>query len=238
MELINQAAQRLLRSNLSDAAAPGQSLSVPTLERKLSRKGSFTLFGNDENTDENTSNSVSNSRGVTSLAQGIREQKRDADFQTAFRLPQSEHVLEECEAMLYFPNEEAGEHVGRVYISDNYLAFKTVGVRPGMEASFTLPHFTVRKVERVPGKDNYAFAVSIVTWHQMRLTINLDADRGQVDGFCATLRDQLRVHIKHMKNLKPFLLTCYSEALLMNKTEEFKLCGLGVEHGFPGDAKK
>jgi hypothetical protein len=140
--------------------------------------------------------------------------------------------------MLSCPNDEAGEHQGKIYVSDNYLAFRSIGAKPGLEALFTLPHFTVRKVERVPGKSRYAFAVSVVTWHQMRLTINLEADRKQVDNFCNALRDQLRVHIKHMKNLKPFLLTCYSEALLMNKAIEFTYGGLGIEHGFPGDAKK
>lgn len=235
MELVNQAAQRLLMQNAAAQAASSASgtLTTPTSEGRLRRKGSFvTLFQTEDNEDG------SGVTRKTSLKQGIKEQKRDQEFQTAFRLPASEHVLEECTAMLSFPNEEAGEHTGKIYVSDNYLAFRTIDAKPGMEAVFTLPHFTVRKVERVPGKSRYAFAVSVVTWHQMKLTINLEADRKQVDNFCNALRDQLRVHIKHMKNLKPFLLTCYSEALLMNKTGDFSIGGLGMKHGFPGDAKK
>jgi hypothetical protein len=55
------------------------------------------------------------------------------------------------------------------------------------------------------------------------------------------LKHNLKNQIKHMKDLKQFLATCESEALLSDdetKAEETVPGGLGLVFEFPGDPKK
>ena len=82
----------------------------------------------------------------------------------------------------------------------------------------------------------------------MQLVFQLNALRPSCEGFCNALRDLLRAHLGDMKQLRPFLDTCYSESLLRLGDEDAKgkhredavpyEMGLGETFGFPGDPKK
>lgn len=91
--------------------------------------------------------------------------------------------------------------------------------------------------------------------------MQLTSLRPTADLFCSLLRDALKVELQkgHMKAVKGFVKTCYSEVLVANataldnadekagdaaKTEEspatesMYLGGLGLKFKFPGDPKK
>ncbi|RKP14033.1 rab-GTPase-TBC domain-containing protein, partial [Piptocephalis cylindrospora] len=190
------------------------------------------------------------SRPTVTLKQSIEAEKRNAEFQTAFRLPHTERVIDTCEAVLTLSADD-GVYRGRLYVADTYLAFRSTV--PRAEALFTLPHYTVRRVERVVGR-HAGFAIAVTTWHHLRLVLTLEADRRAVDTLCSVFRDRLKGHVRKMRTLKTFLPTCYSEALVLQAElaeedgEKASMSspavewkgpgGLGLAHGFPGDARK
>ncbi|KAI9229675.1 MAG: rab-GTPase-TBC domain-containing protein, partial [Piptocephalis tieghemiana] len=174
-------------------------------------------------------------RPTVTLKQSIEAEKRNAEFQTAFRLPPTERVIDTCEAVLTLSADD-GVYRGRLYVADTYLAFRSTV--PRAEALFTLPHYTVRRVERVVGR-HAGFAIAVTTWHHLRIVLTLEADRRSVDTLCSVFRDRLKTHVRKMRTLKSFLPTWLSSASMSGPTVEWNgPGGLGISHGFPGDAKK
>ncbi|CAG8843904.1 20003_t:CDS:1, partial [Racocetra persica] len=126
-------------------------------------------------------------------------------------------------------------YVGKLQISEGYLTFES---NEKKQCSLVLPLYTVQRVERLFSK-THAFALSIGTWHKMKLLFQINIPKTSIDKFCVILRDNLKDQVHLMKSLKSFLSTCYSETLTDSKKEpkEYSFGGLGLTFGFPGDAK-
>lgn len=140
---------------------------------------------------------------------------------------------------------------GRLTLTNSFLCFASQGDR-GRGCRLALPLMTVRRVERLNTRDS-VFALSITLWHGLQLVFQLNALRPSCEGFCSAMRDRLRAHLGEMKQLQPFLDSCYSEFLLKETQEGDKdkhaessdapsetsyLMGLGSSFGFPGDPRK
>jgi hypothetical protein len=80
--------------------------------------------------------------------------------------------------------------------------------------------------------------LAVTNWHRMQSTLTLEGNLDASDNFCCSLRDQLKLRGQKGKEIKPFFHTCFSEYLLMENTDEMKIGGLGVTHGFPTDGKR
>ncbi|KAF9976068.1 hypothetical protein BGZ73_009166 [Actinomortierella ambigua] len=169
------------------------------------------------------------------LRLGLEEMKRDAQFQQRFNLPASEHLLEETSAA-FVPSTDKGDvYHGRLFLSESFLCFICAETQPCL---FALPLFTIRRVERMNSR-SAVFALNIMTWHQMRLIYRINGPRTQCEKFCNTLKTNLKLQVRAMRSLKPFLSTCFSEALLADRPDvEEKDSGLGWLFEFPGDPKK
>lgn len=122
---------------------------------------------------------------------------------------------------------------------------------------FTIPLSTIRRVERLNARAGI-YALSLLTWHGMKLVVQLTSLRPTADLFCAVLREALKVELQkgQMKQVKTFVKTCYSEVLVSesstaadNEREDGSLvdrdsqsiqylAGLGLRFRFPGDPKK
>ncbi|KAG0088946.1 hypothetical protein BGZ92_005532 [Podila epicladia] len=168
------------------------------------------------------------------LRLGLEEQKRDSQFQQRFSLPASEHLMEESSAVLVH-GENSEMYHGRLYMSESFLCFICTDAAPCMLA---LPLYTIRRVERMNSR-TAMYALNILTWHQMRVVLRLNGPRTQCEKFCATLKTNLKLQVRAMRSLKPFLATCFSEALLADRPDVAeKDSGLGWIFEFPGDPKK
>ncbi|ORX57984.1 TBC-domain-containing protein [Hesseltinella vesiculosa] len=127
---------------------------------------------------------------------------------------------------------------GKLYLSEVYLTFAST--ERNVHYQTVLPLYTIRRVERLNDKD-HPFGIKIINWHQAVITLDLNVNKSQYESFSASLIDQLRNQIKHMKMMKRFLATCPSEALVADKDAEAMdqlPGGLGLEFGFPGDPRK
>ncbi|KAG0032732.1 hypothetical protein BGZ82_006433 [Podila clonocystis] len=168
------------------------------------------------------------------LRLGLEEQKRDSQFQQKFSLPASEHLMEESSAVLVH-GEKSEMYHGRLYMSESFLCFICTEAAPCMLA---LPLYTIRRVERMNSR-TAMYALNILTWHQMRVVFRLNGPRTQCEKFCTTLKTNLKLQVRAMRSLKPFLATCFSEALLADRPDVAeKDSGLGWIFEFPGDPKK
>ncbi|KAF9299381.1 hypothetical protein BGZ74_008933 [Mortierella antarctica] len=168
------------------------------------------------------------------LRLGLEEQKRDSQFQQRFSLPASEHLMEESSAVLVH-GEKSEMYHGRLYMSESFLCFICTEAEPCMLA---LPLYTIRRVERMNSR-TAMYALNILTWHQMRVVLRLNGPRTQCEKFCTTLKTNLKLQVRAMRSLKPFLATCFSEALLADRPDvSEKDSGLGWIFEFPGDPKK
>ncbi|KAF9910025.1 TBC1 domain member 9, partial [Lobosporangium transversale] len=168
------------------------------------------------------------------LRLGLEEQKRDKDFQLRFNLPTSEHLMEESSATMV-QGEKNDMYHGRLYMSGSFLCFICVEAKPCVLA---LPLFTIRRVERM-NSSSASYALNILTWHQMRIIFRLNGPRTQCEKFCGTLKTNLKLQVRAMRALKPFLATCFSEALLADRPDIAENdSGLGWVFEFPGDPKK
>ncbi|KAG0014187.1 hypothetical protein BGZ81_000600 [Podila clonocystis] len=168
------------------------------------------------------------------LRLGLEEQKRDNQFQQRFSLPASEHLMEESSAVLVH-GEKSEMYHGRLYMSESFLCFICTEAAPCMLA---LPLYTIRRVERMNSR-TAMYALNILTWHQMRVVFRLNGPRTQCEKFCTTLKTNLKLQVRAMRSLKPFLATCFSEALLADRPDVAeKDSGLGWIFEFPGDPKK
>ncbi|RIA94547.1 rab-GTPase-TBC domain-containing protein [Glomus cerebriforme] len=123
---------------------------------------------------------------------------------------------------------------GKLQLSEGYLTFVADDAK---SCSFILPLYTVRRVERINSR-THNFALSILNWHQMKLTLQINGHKTVCEKFCNTIRDNLKNQVRHMKNLRSFLSTCFSEALLVDPKKDISIGGLGLIFGFPGDIKK
>ncbi|CAO3684807.1 unnamed protein product [Umbelopsis ramanniana] len=189
---------------------------------------------------------------VQPLKMNLAMQKQNELFRIHFRLPASENLNYEVPAT-YLPEKkeeeekpvgngnqppDATDFTGRLSLSEAYLTFQCLEKQKTLE--FVLPLYTVRRVERLNGKSQI-YSLKMVTWHQSVHVFNLSGQKVQCEQFCEVLKHNLKNQIKHMKDLKQFLATCESEALLSDdeaKAEETVPGGLGLVFDFPGDPKK
>ncbi|CAO3571311.1 unnamed protein product [Mortierella alpina] len=168
------------------------------------------------------------------LRLGLEEQKRDSQFQQRFNLPTSEHLMEESSATMV-QGDKTDMYHGRLYLSESFLCFICTEANPCVLA---LPLFTIRRVERMNSK-SAMYALNILTWHQMRIVFRLNNPKTLCEKFCGTLKGNLKLQVRAMRSLKPFLNTCFSEALLADRPDVAeKDSGLGWIFEFPGDPKK
>ncbi|PKI84045.1 hypothetical protein MVES_001907 [Malassezia vespertilionis] len=216
---------------------------------------------------------------MSTIVHSLRDYRpptRDELFAQAFGLPNDETIYvdaagnraEIVSAVLTLLNpvenkqQEDLIYVGRLTLSQSFLCFASQGDR-GRGCRVVLPLSTVRRVERLNTRDA-VFALSISVWHGMQLIFQLNALRFTCEGFCNALRDRLRAHLHAMKQIKPFIASCYSESLQLEEPDadgvvgdgddaSAKLVdvpstdnngkpayhmGLGATFGFPGDPKK
>ncbi|KAF8889264.1 rab-GTPase-TBC domain-containing protein [Infundibulicybe gibba] len=150
-------------------------------------------------------------------------------------------------------------YAGKLYIISPYLTFSSLDRK---SVRFTIPLSTIRRVERLNARAGI-YALSLSTWHGMKIVVQLTSLRPTADLFCSLLRDALKVELERgqMKVVKGFVKTCYSEALIStsstvadNEREDGSLIseekeggaprdstyhgGLGLRFKFPGDPKK
>lgn len=208
---------------------------------------------------------------MSTIVHSLRDYRpptRAQQFADSFGLPGNEgpyvdeagNRAEILSAILSLSNPDSPDlredlvYAGRLTLTPSFLCYASQGDR-GRGCRVALPLATIRRVERLNTRDA-VFALSITVWHGMQLVFQLNALRPSCEGFCNALRDCLRAHLSDMKQLKPFLETCYSEALLTedNKGKHFEgttdgegesstvkhayQIGLGERFGFPGDPKK
>ncbi|KAG5437588.1 hypothetical protein PCANB_000623 [Pneumocystis canis] len=158
-------------------------------------------------------------------------------FKNMFRLPQNEHLKHELAAEITLPCiKDEKVYKGNIYISTSYLCFMSNDKKL---CSFALPLSTIRKVERIKTK-NYIFALRIFTWHMMKIIISLIGTYHNSEAFCDYLKKSLELSMISIKTLKPFLLTCFSEYMLMDKKlHQFSAPSTGLgsnpNFGYPGD---
>ncbi|GLB43224.1 putative TBC-domain-containing protein [Lyophyllum shimeji] len=150
-------------------------------------------------------------------------------------------------------------YAGKLHLIAPYLAFASLDRK---SVRFTIPLSTIRRVERLNARAGI-YALSLSTWHGMKIIVQLTSLRPTADHFCSLLRDALKIELQRgqMKLVKGFTKTCYSEALVSetstvadNEREDGSLIseekehaaprestyhgGLGLRFKFPGDPKK
>ncbi|KAJ3497556.1 hypothetical protein NLJ89_g10334 [Agrocybe chaxingu] len=154
--------------------------------------------------------------------------------------------------------EAEDSYAGKLHIMPPYLAFSSLDRK---SVRFTIPLSTIRRVERLNARAG-VYALSLLTWHGMKIIVQLTSLRPTADLFCSLLRDALKVELQRgqMKLVKGFVKTCYSELLISetsnagdNEHEDGSLItdeksgsrqevsyhgGLGLKFKFPGDPKK
>ncbi|PFH46202.1 hypothetical protein AMATHDRAFT_70349 [Amanita thiersii Skay4041] len=162
-------------------------------------------------------------------------------------------------AVLSLGDAEEDSYAGKLHIMPPYLSFASLDKK---SVRFTLPLSTIRRVERLNARAGI-YALSLSTWHGLRIVVQLTSLRPTADAFCSILRDSLKIELQkgQMKAVKSFVKTCYSEALVSvssnvadNEREDGSLIseekgdprsrehpyhgGLGLRFKFPGDPKK
>lgn len=165
----------------------------------------------------------------------------------------------EINAILSFGAQEVEDsYAGKLHLLPPYLAFSSLDRK---SVKFTLPLSTVRRVERLNARAG-VYALSLSTWHGMKIIVQLTSLRPTADLFCSLLREALKAELQRgqMKAVKGFVKTCYSEGLVSlsgisdNEREDGSLItetkegcsppetefhgGLGLQFKFPGDPKK
>lgn len=111
----------------------------------------------------------------------MEAQKRNEMFAKRFRLPLTEVLHESVHVLCIRPidreEKRVGTHQGRVYLSDNFIAFESAERQPAPQQNlascwFVLPLFTIRRVERL-NSGSYAYSLSLTTWHKMEVIFDL-----------------------------------------------------------------
>ncbi|WFD31630.1 hypothetical protein MSPP1_002669 [Malassezia sp. CBS 17886] len=166
---------------------------------------------------------------MSTIVHSLRDYRaptRGEQFAHAFGLPPDQgpyedtagHRAEILSAVLTLatPDEDGVQedlvYTGRLTLTPSFLCFASQGDR-GRGCRAALPFSAIRRVERLNTRDA-VFALSITVWHGMQLIFQLNALRPSCEVFCNALRELLRAHLAEMKQLKPFISTCYSEHLL------------------------
>ncbi|OCF77002.1 GTPase activating protein [Kwoniella mangroviensis CBS 8886] len=147
-------------------------------------------------------------------------------------------------------------YAGRLSLLPPFLCFISLDRK---SCRCTIPLYTIRRVERLNSRAG-VFALSLATWHGMRIILQLTSLLPTAEHFAILLRDALKSQLSAMKQLKPFLPSLYSEYLLSSPLNEkagdvgteaesdlrgpggegkgIYQRGLGEQFGFPGDARK
>ncbi|KAF8517918.1 rab-GTPase-TBC domain-containing protein [Hysterangium stoloniferum] len=166
----------------------------------------------------------------------------------------------EINAVLSVTDGQEDSYAGKLYLLPPYLVFSS---HDRKSVRFTLPLCVIRRVERLNSRTG-VFALSLMTWHGMKIIVQLMGLRPTADLFCSYLRNSLKRELQkgQMKAMKTFVRTCYTEYLIPpsshvadNEREDGSLIpvgeegalapgtetflgGLGLKFKFPGDPKK
>ncbi|KIJ55489.1 hypothetical protein M422DRAFT_24063 [Sphaerobolus stellatus SS14] len=165
----------------------------------------------------------------------------------------------EMTVVLTLPDSQEDSYSGKLYLLPPYLAFTS---HDRKSVRFSIPLCVIRRVERLNSR-SAVFALSLMTWHGMKIIVQLMGLKPQADLFCAYLRDALKKELQmgQMKAMKSFVRTCYTEYLIPASShvadneredgsliqdeagslapgEQTYLGGLGLKFKFPGDPKK
>lgn len=103
-------------------------------------------------------------------------------------------------------------YAGRLNLLPPFLCFISLDRR---SCRCTLPLYTIRRVERLNSRAG-VFALSLATWHGMRIILQLTSLLPTAEHFSILLRDALKAQLASMKQLKGFLPSMYSEFLLQS----------------------
>lgn len=130
---------------------------------------------------------------------------------------------------------------GRLYLTPHFLIFRDAYDRKN--CSFILHLSTIKKVERASSND-YGFALTIMTYSKLNITLFLVGIRSDSEKFAQNLTISLKKNLPNVNKLQPFIQTCYSEYLLSKnnisneKIDHMPSGGLGLTFKFPGNAKE
>lgn len=192
-------------------------------------------------------------RAVSTLTQAFDRKtsptlSKDELFCRDHNLPDRETILEELAVEVSFRPEATKDTVknsnypqGRIYLTQHFLVFRDVFDQ--RNCLFTLHHSTIKKVERLP-TSLYGFALALTTHSKIYIKLYLVGLRSDSERFSSLLKKVLRDNLVNVKNLVPFIQTCYSEYLLAKnkvsteKIDEIPPGGLGIMFKFPGNAKE
>lgn len=192
-------------------------------------------------------------RAVSTLSQVLDRKtlptlSKDELFCRDHNLPDGETVLEELAVEVSFRPESSKDAYkntnypqGRIYLTQRFLVFRDVFDR--RNCLFTLHLSTIKKVERLP-TSLYGFALALSTHSKIYIRLYLVGLRSDSERFLAQLKSVLKRNLANVKNLAPFIQTCYSEYLLAkNKVSSEKITevppgGLGIVFKFPGNPKE
>ncbi|KAF8310087.1 TBC-domain-containing protein [Clavulina sp. PMI_390] len=197
---------------------------------------------------------------ITSLRKH-REPTPHDNLRALFSVPDDAPYQQEITAVLTLEGQEES-YAGKLYVFAPYLCFLSLDKK---SVQFTIPLSTVRRVERLNSRAG-VYALSLVTWHNLKIVVQLTSLRPAADAFSGHLRDSLKSQLElgRMKAVKPFSRTLYSEAIIPiggtaatdkeredgsvikdpdapedgNAIQGEYLGGLGFTFKFPGDAKK
>ncbi|OCF45828.1 GTPase activating protein [Kwoniella heveanensis CBS 569] len=101
-------------------------------------------------------------------------------------------------------------YAGRLSLLPPFLCFISLDRK---SCRCAIPLYTIRRVERLNSRAG-VFALSLATWHGMRIILQLTSLLPTAEHFAILLRDALKSQLAAMKQLKPFLPSLYSEFLL------------------------
>nr|ODN93686.1 GTPase activating protein [Cryptococcus depauperatus CBS 7855] len=110
-------------------------------------------------------------------------------------------------------------YAGRLSLLPPFLCFISLDRK---SCRCTLPLCTIRRVERLNSRAG-VFALSLATWHGMRIVLQLTSLLPTAEQFAILLRDALKAQVGRlpaMKQLKPFLPSLYSEYLLSSSNKQ------------------
>jgi hypothetical protein len=184
VQLTGQAMQRWLKNAGGDA--PGQS-------------NDANFMANEVNNQRNLQDiaRLSDSRQhqlVSPLIHDLAAQKRNKAYCSRFRLPINESLISGLDAtytksasserdqsfLSQVPSENI-KLIGRVYISQTFLAFESQDRLPAPQQHLPVcmavfPLYTIKRVERI-NQGSYTSGVSITTWHKMEHVFKLHVSK-------------------------------------------------------------
>ncbi|KAK9475351.1 rab-GTPase-TBC domain-containing protein [Dipodascopsis tothii] len=176
---------------------------------------------------------IRNKAAQLSLFDPSERPSRDQVFRQRFRLPDTATLQAQISAEFSIASSNF-YYPGRLFLSEAHLVFEATDEHI---CSFVLPLIGIRRVERMASK-SYLFALSVTTFHGLKLNLQFVGLRSQIEQFCDRLKANLRDSVADMRSLKKFLGTVYSEYMLAEKREHVPEGGLGQLFKYPGDAKK